>query len=136
MKTIKMIDMTLRESASAKESSLSFKEKLEMARCLDRLKVDIIELAPITDGKADLVFTDQSAGQGRISRHAACGAVHDIRVLVDTSVLEIFLNRGETVFGTRYYAPEGPLAITWTGECSSAVAYPMQPITINYLVER
>ncbi|MBR6766991.1 MAG: hypothetical protein IKM02_03470 [Clostridia bacterium] len=53
MKTIKMIDMTLRESASIKESSLSFKEKLEMARCLDRLKVDAIELAPITDGKAD-----------------------------------------------------------------------------------
>lgn len=53
MKTIKMIDMTLRESASIKDSSLSFKEKLEMARCLDRLKVDAIELPLITDGKAD-----------------------------------------------------------------------------------
>ena len=53
MKTIKMIDMTLREAASSKESTLTFKEKLEMARCLDRLKVDAIELAPITDGKAD-----------------------------------------------------------------------------------
>lgn len=53
MKTIKMIDMTLRESAFVKEANLSFKEKLEMARCLDRLKVDAIELAPITGGKAD-----------------------------------------------------------------------------------
>jgi len=53
MKTIKMIDMTLRETASIKEATLSFKEKLEMARCLDRLKVDVIELAPITGGKAD-----------------------------------------------------------------------------------
>lgn len=53
MKTIKMIDITLRESAFIKDVSLSFKEKLEMARCLDRLKVDVIELPPIINGKAD-----------------------------------------------------------------------------------
>ena len=50
MKTIKMIDMTLREAGS-----LSFKEKLEIARSLDRLKVDAIELAPIRGGKADVL---------------------------------------------------------------------------------
>ena len=48
MKTIKIIDMTLRETAA-----LSFKEKLEIARTLDRLKVDAIELSPINGGKAD-----------------------------------------------------------------------------------
>lgn len=53
MKTIKMIDMTLRESAINREASLTFKEKLETARCLNRLKVDAIELPPIIDGKAD-----------------------------------------------------------------------------------
>ena len=53
MRTIKLIDMTLRESASLRESALTFKEKLEMARGLDRLKVDVIELPPITGGKAD-----------------------------------------------------------------------------------
>ena len=53
MKTIKLIDMTLRESANIKGSNLSFKEKLEIARILDRLKVDIIELPSITGGKAD-----------------------------------------------------------------------------------
>ena len=50
MKTIKMIDMTLREAGS-----LTFKEKLEIARGLDRLKVDAIELAPISGGKADML---------------------------------------------------------------------------------
>ena len=53
MKTIKIIDITLRESAALRENALTFKEKLEMARCLDRLRVDAIELAPITGGKAD-----------------------------------------------------------------------------------
>jgi len=53
MKTIKLIDMTLRQLPTLREGALSFKEKLEIARSLDRLKVDGIELAPIDDGKAD-----------------------------------------------------------------------------------
>lgn len=53
MKTIKLIDMTLKESTLIKESALTFKEKLEIARILDRLKVDIIELPAIRGGKAD-----------------------------------------------------------------------------------
>ena len=53
MRTIKIIDITLRESAIFREGALSFKEKLEIARGLDRIRVDAIELAPITAGKAD-----------------------------------------------------------------------------------
>ncbi len=53
MKTIKLIDVTLKESGFIRESALTFKEKLEIARVLDRLKVDIIELPAITGGKAD-----------------------------------------------------------------------------------
>ena len=53
MKTIKMIDMTLALLPTLREGALTFKEKLEIARGLDRLKVDGIELAPIDGGKAD-----------------------------------------------------------------------------------
>ena len=53
MKTIKFIDVTLKESSALRDSALSFKEKLEIARSLDRLKVDVIELPPIAGGKAD-----------------------------------------------------------------------------------
>ncbi len=53
MNTIKLIDMTLRQLPTLREGALSFKEKLEIARGLDRLKVDGIELAPIAGGKAD-----------------------------------------------------------------------------------
>ncbi|MBR6273533.1 MAG: hypothetical protein IKR27_00820 [Lachnospiraceae bacterium] len=52
MKTIKFIDMTLRALAE-KNNGLSFKEKLEIARILDRVKADIIELPPVTASKAD-----------------------------------------------------------------------------------
>ncbi len=55
MKTIKIIDMTLSASASLRDAALSFKEKLEIARTLDRLKVDAIELPAIAGGKADVL---------------------------------------------------------------------------------
>lgn len=53
MKTIKIIDMTLRAPGSRKENSISFKEKLEIARAVDHMKVDIIELPPVSGAKAD-----------------------------------------------------------------------------------
>ena len=55
MRTIKVIDVTLRESGSLKNTALSFKEKLEIARTLDRLNVDVIELPPITGTKAEVL---------------------------------------------------------------------------------
>ena len=53
MKTLKIMDMTLREMGSARDAALTFKEKLEIARSLDRLKVDGMELPPITGSRAD-----------------------------------------------------------------------------------
>ncbi len=53
MKTIKLIDMTLALLPTLREGALTFKEKLEIARSLDRLKVDGIELAPTDGQKAD-----------------------------------------------------------------------------------
>ena len=53
MGTMKIIDMTLRVADSVRDVQLTFKEKLEVARCLDRLKVDVIELAPIGGERAE-----------------------------------------------------------------------------------
>ncbi len=53
MKTIKLIDTTLRIANNMREDALTFKEKLEMARSLDRLRVDAIELPPMNGSKAD-----------------------------------------------------------------------------------
>jgi len=53
MKTIQIADITLRE-LSGRPAALSFKERVELARSLDRLHLDRIELPPIRDGgKAD-----------------------------------------------------------------------------------
>ena len=48
MRTIRIADVTMRENAA-----LTFKEKLEMAKQLEKLNVDVIETAPLGDEKAD-----------------------------------------------------------------------------------
>ncbi len=55
---IKISDITLRSLASESDIAFSFNEKLEIAKLLDRLNIDIIEAAPISDKsrKTDILF--------------------------------------------------------------------------------
>ena len=53
MNTIRVCDSTIRKLSNGKDNSLSFKEKLEVAKLLDKLCVDVIELDEIRSGKAD-----------------------------------------------------------------------------------
>ncbi|MBR2338641.1 MAG: hypothetical protein IKA63_04155 [Clostridia bacterium] len=52
MKQITMIDTTL----CREDSAFSFKERIEIARHLERLNIDVIELPEITDPKTDVLF--------------------------------------------------------------------------------
>lgn len=54
MRKISITDITLRRAAKA--GTLNFKEKVEIAKCLDRLNVSAIELAPLSEGKTDVIF--------------------------------------------------------------------------------
>ncbi len=54
MKEIIISDITLREEG--KGYTLSFKEKVEIAKLLNKLNVNVIETAPITKGKTDILF--------------------------------------------------------------------------------
>ena len=54
MKKVKISDVTLREDG--KSGFLSFKEKVSLAKKLDRLGVDIIETAKISNAKTDILF--------------------------------------------------------------------------------
>jgi 2-isopropylmalate synthase len=53
LKNIRIVDVTLRENAAKSELTMSFKEKLEVAKQLDKLKVDVVELPPIGDTPSD-----------------------------------------------------------------------------------
>lgn len=49
---------------------------------------------------------DKNMGQGRIERSAYVEQLDHVRLLVDTSCLELYLNHGETVFTTRFYTQD------------------------------
>ncbi|MBR0464106.1 MAG: hypothetical protein IJJ23_06940, partial [Clostridia bacterium] len=53
MKKIRLYDVTLRELSVSRNRHLSFREKMECARTLDRLNLDGIELPPIEDHQTD-----------------------------------------------------------------------------------
>ena len=54
MRKISITDITLRRAAET--GALGFKEKLEIAKCLDRVNISAIELAPLSESKADSIF--------------------------------------------------------------------------------
>ena len=56
MKKIYISDITLRIPRTGADAPLSFKEKLEVAKSLDKMHADVIELAPIENEKTDVLL--------------------------------------------------------------------------------
>ena len=56
MRNISVCDITLRQCSVNADTALSFKEKLEIAKQLDKLNVTVIETASITDEKTDTLL--------------------------------------------------------------------------------
>lgn len=56
MKQVRISDVTLREGTTHKGATLSFKEKIEVAKLLDKLNTDVIELAAIENTAADVLL--------------------------------------------------------------------------------
>ncbi len=53
MKQISVTDVTIKQSGKNAGYALSFREKIELAKLLDKLRVDVIELNPIENIKVD-----------------------------------------------------------------------------------
>lgn len=56
MREVKIADISLRESEQLYASGLSFKQKIEMAKLLEKLKIDVIETGLVTEAPADAVL--------------------------------------------------------------------------------
>ncbi len=53
MKKIMISDVTLKEAAKKADMQLSFKEKIEVAKLMDKIRMSVIEMAPIVNEKID-----------------------------------------------------------------------------------
>ena len=74
----------------------------------NRFKVILSEklILDYADGKFRMHFTDQdktSVSSGRSMRCVEVEEVENLKILADTSSVEVFVNDGEYVFSTRYY---------------------------------
>ncbi len=56
MKQVRISDVTLREGATHKGATLSFKEKIEIAKLLDKLNTDVIEMPAIENAATDTLL--------------------------------------------------------------------------------
>ncbi|MBQ4640235.1 MAG: hypothetical protein IJB69_06950 [Clostridia bacterium] len=89
MKKICITDMTLRRAAE--DRLLGFKERIELAKLLDKLNISALELAPLSGSKADSIFVktlcsvilnttlSQPAGLTRQEADAAWNALEKAR---------------------------------------------------------
>lgn len=75
-------------------------DEIESDQCRIAFNQDLI--LDYRDGVFSIEFLNDT-GAGRTKRRARIGELHDIRIMVDTSAVEIYVNHGSTVFTSRYY---------------------------------
>ena len=80
------------------------------------------------DGK--LTLTVRECGWGRETRTAPVDRLRELRILADTSALEIFANGGEAVLCVRWYPESGARTLTLRGQ-GRAVIDSLGPIQIK-----
>lgn len=73
-------------------------------------------------GQISLSFGDES-GAGRTIRRAEIAVVERLRILVDVSILEIYVNDGEVVFTSRIFLPEKQINVRFLGQAEETRIY-------------
>ncbi len=67
-------------------------------------------------------------GCGRTSRRCDLEAVRDLLVLVDSSAVEVYANRGRMVFSTRWFPNQPQLSVAVKGASAAAAAAELYPM--------
>ena len=75
------------------------------------ITADFLEMR-YADGVFTLTFTDEKTGGGRAVRKVKLPQCSDIRIIADTSSLEIYFNGGEKVMSTRFYPEDTEISLT------------------------
>ncbi len=97
--------------------------------CGDKLSLELSGVSLRTGNKA-LTLTVREGGCGRKSRTAPVGELKNLRILADTSALEIFVNSGEVILSVRWY-PEGERRTLTLDGNGKAVVYGLRPMRVE-----
>ncbi len=100
------------------EAYETFDFELAAQELKENLEIVIRDGATLTYNATNKIFSLNlnESGYGRTTRSVQLEALRNVRVLGDTSALEIFVNDGEEVFATRYYPKAEALQIMVKGE--------------------
>ena len=85
MRKITVTDMTMRQSG---KFSLSFREKIELVKHLDKLGVDVIEVSPITSPKIDRLLIKSISSAVRSSAVAVSVGLSEENIAIAWGALE------------------------------------------------
>ena len=77
-------------------------------------------------GNLEVTFLDKSVAAGRVGRLVPLDHLDDLRVLVDTSAIEIYANGGATVFSTRWFPKADMLKVEASFRSQKATMYALE----------
>ena len=106
--------------------------ELDMKLDAEKLRVAVgTELILEADGSKVCLNLSEEAGAGRKRRNAIIpsGRLKEIRMLVDTTAVEIYLNHGEVVFSTRYYPEKMSQIVKLEAEKFQGYIYDLKEMT-------
>ena len=80
----------------------------------------------VAGGRAALRFVgDPAIAGGRVEHHCDCAKADDIRLLVDSSAVDVFVNDGLLAFATRWFPTADELRIETVGEADTCKGWKM-----------
>jgi beta-fructofuranosidase len=93
-----------------------------------------VEIA-YTGEKLEVSFGNAEVAGGRIDRQVPLDHLDDLRVMVDTSAIEIYANGGETVFSTRWFPTADMFKVEASFKSDHAVMYPLEDAMADAYVD-
>ena len=91
---------------------------------------DVLEIS-FADGRLTVRFADDEVAAGRPQRQVPIDTLSGLRVVVDTSAVEIYANGGAEVFSTRWFPTGEKLTVRSTFEAAQAQAWPLENAMAN-----
>lgn len=77
------------------------------------------------DGRLGIRYLDEVSAAGRADRSIPLAELHDLRVLVDGSAVEVFANGGAEVFASRWFCPEKEELAVRSSFATGGTLFPM-----------
>lgn len=123
------------DSYKLKKEHAAFKEEyldIEIERLPRVFKFTIADGVTFSyNGEWAALSLTEDTGLGRKIRRAKIFSINSIRILVDSSILEYYINDGEIVFTTRYYKKEKGTVIQTDFSGADVTVYPMERIVVK-----